>query len=91
MTEIQTKPEPPEESDERDRPSPGRLSVVDKLEDRAGRVETRDELRKRTVRTPDGQEIEVDPLQDYYCSAPPTVMPASYSRIVESLFNWARA
>ena len=51
----------------------------------------RDELKKRIVKTPDGQEIEIDPLQDYYCSAPPTVMPAAYSKIVEGLFNWARA
>ena len=51
----------------------------------------KEELKKRVVKTPDGQEIEIDPLQDYYCSAPPTVMPANYSKIIEGLFNWARA
>ncbi len=49
------------------------------------------ELEKRIVKTPDGQEIEVDPLRDYYCEAAPTVMPSSYGKIVEDLFNWARS
>ena len=51
----------------------------------------KEELKKRVVKTPDGQEIEIDPLQDSYCSAPPTVMPANYSKNIEGLFNWARA
>ncbi|MGD8274341.1 MAG: NADH-quinone oxidoreductase subunit B family protein [Thiohalocapsa sp.] len=51
----------------------------------------REELKKRVVETPDGQKIEIDPLQDYYCQSAPTVMPAAYSKIVEGLFNWARA
>ncbi|MGD9299017.1 MAG: hypothetical protein PVG09_04875, partial [Thiohalocapsa sp.] len=51
----------------------------------------RDELKKRIVETPNGQQIEIDPLQDYYCQSAPTVMPAAYSKIVEGLFNWARA
>ena len=49
------------------------------------------ELMKRMVKGPDGVEFEVEPLRDYYCEAPPTVMPAAYSKIVEDLFNWARA
>jgi NADH-quinone oxidoreductase subunit B len=49
------------------------------------------ELEKRIVKTPDGQEIEVNPLQDYYCEAAPTVMPPAYIKIVEDLFIWARA
>ena len=51
----------------------------------------RDELKKRLVKGPDGVEFEVEPLRDYYCEAAPTVMPAAYSRIIEGLFNWARA
>ena len=49
------------------------------------------ELEKRVVTGPDGIEFEVDPLRDYYCEAPPTVMPPAYIKIVEDLFNWARA
>ena len=50
-------------------------------------VEPRPELQRRTVKGPDGVDIEIEPLRDYYCEAPPTVMPAAYSRIVEDLFN----
>ena len=35
----------------------------------------REEMRKRTVETPDGQTIEIDPLKDYFCDAAPTVHP----------------
>jgi len=49
------------------------------------------ELQRRVVKGPDGVEFEVEPLRDYYCQAAPTVMPAAYSRIIEGLFNWARA
>ena len=49
------------------------------------------ELEKRIVRGPDGLEFEVEPLRDYFCEAPPTVMPKAYLKIVEDLFNWARA
>jgi len=49
------------------------------------------ELQKRIVKGPDGIEFEVEPLKDYYCEAPPTVMPAEYLKIVEDLFNWARS
>ena len=51
----------------------------------------KEELKKRIVKGPDGFEFEVEPLKDYYCEEAPTVMPAAYSGIVESLFNWARS
>jgi NADH-quinone oxidoreductase subunit B len=54
-------------------------------------VDVKEELQKRVVKGPDGLEFEVEPLRDYYCEAPPTVMPAAYIRIVEDFFNWARA
>ncbi|WP_085442185.1 NADH-quinone oxidoreductase subunit NuoB [Magnetofaba australis] len=51
----------------------------------------KEELEKRTVTTPDGQSIEIEPLRDYYCDARPEVHPPAYMQIVEDLFNWARA
>jgi len=51
----------------------------------------KDELKIRTVKGPDGVEFKVDPLQDHYCGALPTVQPAAYTRIIEKFFNWARA
>ena len=51
----------------------------------------KEELLKRIVKTPDGQEIEIDPLRDYYCEAGPTVQPPTYTAIIEKLFNWARS
>ena len=51
----------------------------------------REEMRPRTVETPDGQSIEIDPLKDHFCDAPPKVHRKSYSRIVEAFYNWARA
>ncbi|MCF8217902.1 MAG: NADH-quinone oxidoreductase subunit NuoB [Bacteroidales bacterium] len=47
-------------------------------------------LDKRTVISPDGQQIEVDPLQDYFEQARPQVhKPAS--KVIEKFLNWARA
>ena len=51
----------------------------------------KEELLKRMVKGPDGVEFEVEPLRDYYCEAPPTVMPTAYLKIVEDMFNWARS
>jgi NADH-quinone oxidoreductase subunit B len=51
----------------------------------------KEELKKRSVTTPDGQVIKIEPLKDYYCEAAPTVQTAAYTKIVEKLFNWARA
>ena len=51
----------------------------------------REELKPRTVTTPDGQTIGIDPLQDYFCQEPPKVHRKSYFRIVEDFYNWARA
>ena len=39
----------------------------------------KEELRRRWVKGPDGVDFEVEPLRDYYCDAPPTVMPGSFS------------
>lgn len=51
----------------------------------------KEELQRRVVKGPGDIDIVVEPLQDYYCQEAPTVMPAAYSKIVESFFNWARA
>ena len=54
-------------------------------------VPLRAELRPRTVTTPDGQEIAIDPLKDYFCEAAPKVHPKAYFQIVENFYNWARS
>ena len=54
-------------------------------------IPLREELRPRKVTTPDGQTIDIDPLADYFCQEAPKVHRKSYSRIVESFYNWARA
>ena len=50
-----------------------------------------EELQRRVVKGPDGQEFEVEPLRDYYCEARPQVHPPVYVKIVEDFFNWARS
>ncbi|HUW06070.1 MAG TPA: NADH-quinone oxidoreductase subunit NuoB [Williamwhitmania sp.] len=51
---------------------------------------SKSELEKRTVMTPDGNPIEIDPLNDYFCDARPQVhKPAS--AIIEKFANWARS
>lgn len=47
-------------------------------------------LDKRTVISPDGETIEIDPLKDYYCTERPSVHPP-HSAVVEKFMNWARA
>ncbi len=64
---------------------PNFLKNVDK------QIPLREELRKRTVETPDGQVIEIEPLKDYFCEAAPKVHPKAYFQIVEDFYNWARA
>jgi len=51
----------------------------------------KEELEKRVVKGPDGFEFTVEPLQDYYCAEAPRAHLPVYSKIVEGLFNWARA
>lgn len=51
----------------------------------------REELQPRKVTTPDGQEIDIEPLRDYFCEAAPKVHPKAYSKIVEDFYNWARS
>ncbi len=54
-------------------------------------IPLREELKPRTVETPDGQVIEIDPITDYFCEAAPKVHPKAYFKIVEDFYNWARA
>jgi len=61
------------------------------LKDTETEVPLREELRKRTVTTPDGQELEIEPLKDYFCDCAPKVHPKAYSQIVENFYNWARS
>ena len=51
----------------------------------------RPELEKRVVTASDGQQFEVDPMQDYYCEAVPKVHKPAYSKVIEKFLNWARA
>ncbi|MCB1516515.1 MAG: NADH-quinone oxidoreductase subunit B [Hyphomicrobiaceae bacterium] len=51
----------------------------------------REELKPRKVTTPDGQVIDIEPLQDYFCQEPPKVHQKSYFKIVEDFYNWCRA
>ncbi len=54
-------------------------------------IDMKPELQPRRVTGPDGIEFDVEPLRDYYCPELPKVEPPAYLRIVEDLFNWARA
>ncbi len=49
------------------------------------------ENRKHTVTTPDGKQIEVDPLKDYFSDAIPKVHLPNRIPAVEKFLNWARA
>jgi NADH-quinone oxidoreductase subunit B len=46
---------------------------------------------KRVVIGPEGEEIHVDPLNDYYCTERPKPEEKNKNRIVEKFMNWARA
>lgn len=49
-----------------------------------------DDLKKKTVLSPDGEEIEIDPLNDYFCNQrPEEVKPLN--GIIEKFYNWARS
>lgn len=53
-----------------------------------------DFLSKKIVYGPDGDEIEVDPLRDYYCDAVPQVSKEykrAYPSIIDRFKNWARS
>lgn len=47
-------------------------------------------LQKRTVYSPDGEKIEVDPLKDYYLQDRPERHDPRY-KAVEKFLNWARS
>jgi len=48
-------------------------------------------LDKRTVLSPDGNEIQIDPLKDYYSGLRPEVERPNSFRVAEKFMNWARA
>ncbi|PLX03092.1 MAG: NADH-quinone oxidoreductase subunit B [Marinilabiliales bacterium] len=51
---------------------------------------SKSDLDKRTVLSPEGEEIEIDPLKDYFADARPKVhRPAS--KVIERIANWARS
>lgn len=50
----------------------------------------KEHLQKRTVYSPDGEKIEVDPLIDYYCQDKPERQDPR-SRVIEKFLNWARS
>ncbi len=49
------------------------------------------DLDKRMVTGPDGEQFEVDPMQDYFCGEVPKVHKASSIKIWENFLNWARS
>ncbi len=49
-----------------------------------------DDLKKKTVMSPDGEPIEIEPLRDYFCNERPEEAKP-YTGIIEKFFNWARA
>ncbi|MFH2096853.1 MAG: NADH-quinone oxidoreductase subunit B, partial [Bacteroidota bacterium] len=46
---------------------------------------------KRTVLSPDGEEITIDPMQDYFCNERPKTHAPSSMKVVENFLNWARS
>jgi NADH-quinone oxidoreductase subunit B len=46
---------------------------------------------KRTVYSPEGEPIEVDPIKDYFCEDLPEVEKKSSFAILENFRNWARS
>ena len=49
-----------------------------------------DDLKKRTVIAPDGEEFTVDPMKEYFCDKRPEVQAPAHP-IIEKFFNWARS
>lgn len=49
------------------------------------------DLEKRIVTSPDGEQFEVDPMQDYFCDAKPKAHPPSKIKPLENFLNWCRA
>ena len=52
---------------------------------------SKNDLDKRMVTGPDGEQFEVDPMQDYFCQERPKVHEPSANKIWEKFLNWARA
>ncbi len=52
---------------------------------------TNKDLEKRMVTGPEGEQFEVDPMQDYFCGEVPKVHKASAVKIWEKFLNWARS
>jgi len=48
------------------------------------------DIEKRMVTGPDGEQFEIDPLKDYYCDARPRVH-APANAVLEKFMNWARS
>src|SRR6056297_175760 len=50
----------------------------------------KDYNKKRRVQAPDGEWIEIDPMQDYFCQERPEVQ-VPRNKVVEKFLNWARS
>ena len=46
---------------------------------------------KRTVLSPEGEEITIDPMKDYFCDAKPKAYAPHSLKIYENFLNWARS
>ncbi|PLX05956.1 MAG: NADH-quinone oxidoreductase subunit B [Marinilabiliales bacterium] len=51
----------------------------------------KEHIEKRTVYSPEGEPIEVDPIKDYFCEDLPEVEKKSSVKIIEDFRNWARS
>lgn len=50
----------------------------------------KEDFKKRTVISPDGKPIEIDPVKDYFSDAKPKVYKPAHP-VIEKFANWARA
>lgn len=49
------------------------------------------DLDRRIVTGPDGEQFEVDPMQDYFCEDKPQVHKPNSNKVLEKFMNWARS
>ncbi len=50
----------------------------------------KDYNKKRVVKSPEGEDIEINPMEDYFCDARPKVHEPLHP-VIEKFLNWARS